>query len=263
MSHPSPRIHEKLVLITGASRGIGQSLANDLASRGAHLILTHRSKEGLDCTGLRSSHKVRDIYMDLSQQESIENCCNDLIGRGLVPDILINNAGTGTVELLERMDPREISKVIQVNLTAAMQLTNLFLPAMLKRGSGLIVNQASINAFIHTPLLSIYSASKAGLTAFTKSLEYELAGTGVSTLLLVTPPVQTSMFEQSSKAASKHFKGMDAKAVAPDAYARMIADAIEKQKNVLKPSGSLGAMLWMMTHFSNLQKMIFAKSFSR
>lgn len=249
----------KLVLITGATGGIGHAMAKEMANRGARLIMTCRpGREAALPTLSGKGH--RHICTDLNQPENRLLPFSELIGDDLVPDVLINNAGLDDVEFFHNMSNDQIASMVQVNLTSAIMISRIFLPAMLERGSGLLVNQASINAYIYTPLLSTYVATKAGLAAFTKCLQHELIGSGVDTLLLVTPPVKTKMLERSAAKAARHLQGPSGNALTIEEYAGQVADAIEGRKKVLQPKGAMGIMLRLMSTFPGLQ---FKKTFSR
>ena len=131
------------------------------------------------------------MRMDLGSRESIDESCAELGDEPQTIDVIVNNAGLVTGGLLEEQDLDEIYAMFQVNLVAVVQLTQAVLPGMIERGSGQIVNNASISGYAYFPAATTYAASKAGVVAFTESLRRELKDTGVSTLHLVTPGVDT------------------------------------------------------------------------
>ena len=218
------KLQGKTVLVTGASRGIGRSLAGELEERGAR-VLSGRRDDG------------RGIWLDLGSRETIDEAC-DLLGEELGRvDVLVNNAGAFTGGQLERQDVDELYNLFQVNLVGLIHLTRRILPAMLERGSGKIVNHSSLVAYFHFPGISTYSASKAGVAAFTDSLRRELRGTGVDTLEVVTGGVDTEMLQN----AAGHLEGQANSSgwqwMSPDEWASRIADAIEGDRRVLQPPG--------------------------
>jgi short-subunit dehydrogenase len=218
------RLDGKTVLITGASRGIGRALAAELEERGAHVLAGGRD----DGPG---------VWMDLGSRNTIDEGC-DLLGdalRGV--DVLVNNAGAFAGGQLESQDVDELYNLFQVNLVGLIHLTRRVLPAMLERGSGKIVNHSSLVAYFRFPGISTYSASKAGVSAFTESLRRELRGTDVTTLEVVTGGVDTEMLRGAAgrldgQADSSGWQWMSA-----DDWASRIADAIESDRRVLQPPG--------------------------
>jgi short-subunit dehydrogenase len=213
----------KTVLVTGASRGIGQALAAELAGRGARVLAGRRDRAG--------------VRMDLGSRESIDASC-DALGDDLRSiDVLVNNAGAFTSGQLERQEVDALYDVFQVNLVGLVHLTRRVLPGMLDRGSGKIVNHSSLVAYFRFPGISTYSASKAGVTAFTECLRRELKGTGVSTLEVVTGGVDTDMLNHAAGQLRGHTDPSGWQWMEPAEWAARIADAIESDKQTLQPPG--------------------------
>jgi short-subunit dehydrogenase len=210
--------------VTGASRGIGRALAAELEERGAR-VLAGRRDDG------------RGVWLDLGSRETIDESC-DALGEELRRvDVLVNNAGAFTGGQLENQDVDEIYNLFQVNLAGLVHLTRRVLPAMLERGSGKIVNHSSLVAYFRFPGISTYSASKAGVTAFTESLRRELRGTGVTTLEVVTGGVDTEMLHGAAGRLEGQTDSSGWQWMSPDEWASRIADAIESDRRVLKPPG--------------------------
>jgi short-subunit dehydrogenase len=232
-------IANRQILITGASRGIGRAFAKMCAEEKAHLHLVMRVSDSslvaeLDKLGARS---VTIWENDLGQRQGVEDLIQGLADAPI--DILFNNAGLLTGGLLEQQSLEDIYNLMQVNVTALIHLTRGILPGMLKRKRGKIINHSSIAAYIHFPCASTYAASKAAVSAFTECLRLELKGTGVSTLLLVTPSVKTHMTDQIENLYSKHFK-IPKKALQPAQYVKMIREAILHDLDILEPGGITG-----------------------
>jgi uncharacterized protein len=175
--------------------------------------------------------------MDLGSRESIEACCDALADELPRLDALVNNAGSFTAGQLERQDMADIYDVFQVNLTGLAHLTRRVLPFMLERGSGKIVNHASLVAYFRFPGISTYSASKAGVSAFTECLRRELTGSGVSTLEIVTGGVDTEMLRGAANTLDSHLDPSGWQWMRPEEWAARIADAIERDKQTLEPPG--------------------------
>ncbi|MFN7825517.1 MAG: SDR family NAD(P)-dependent oxidoreductase, partial [Pseudobdellovibrionaceae bacterium] len=175
------------VMITGCNRGIGKAVALMCAADGAHLHIVNRKadqalEEELTQAGAAS---LKFYQLDLSQRANIDQFLKDT--KDLQIDILFNNAGLLTGGLLENQTVDEIYAMLQVNVNALIHLTHGFLPRMIARKRGKIINHASVTGVMHFPCATTYAASKAAVIAFTDSLRAELKGTGVTTLVLVTP----------------------------------------------------------------------------
>lgn len=235
-------IKKAQVLITGANRGIGLAFAKSCAEDGAHLHLVVRKKEAalvkeMEAAGAAS---VTLWQADLSSRSGVEKLIEAT--QDIKVDILFNNAGMLTGGLFEEQSEDEIYQVTQVNLTALMHLTKAYLPGMLRRKRGKIVNNSSIAAIMHFPCASTYAATKAGVLAFTDSLRAELQGTGVGTLLLITPGIKTRMFDDIEKKYGKNFE-IPQETISPQVYAKMIRDAVLNDLEVLEPHGLTGIAL--------------------
>lgn len=227
------RIDGATVLVTGTSRGIGRSIVSELSSRGARVLAGTRDGNARPTQG----PAVIPVRMDLGSRESIDACCDalgDELGR---IDVLVNNAGAFTAGQLERQDIGDMYNVFQVNLAGLAHLTRRVLPAMLERDSGKIVNHASLVAYFRFPGITTYSASKAGVSAFTESLRRELKDTGVSTLEIVTGGVDTGMLRNAADRLDDHTDPSGWQWMEPDEWAGRIVDAIEQDKRVLQPPG--------------------------
>jgi uncharacterized protein len=217
-------LERKTVLVTGASRGIGAALARELDARGAR-VLAGRRDGG------------RGVRMDLGSRAAIDESCDALGDELRRIDVLINNAGAFTAGQLEAQDVGELYDVFQVNLVGLAHLTRRVLPAMLERGSGKIVNHSSLVAYFRFPGVSTYSASKAGVTAFTDCLRRELRGTGLTTLEVVTGGVDTDMLDHAAGQLSGHTDPSGWQWMSPDDWAGRIVDAIERDEQTLQPPG--------------------------
>lgn len=175
-------LKDRVVLLTGASRGIGPLIAEALARRGAALALTARSIEGLLGTADRVRELGADTYLvpaDVgvpSQREELVASVQNHYGR---IDVLVNNAGIETEGAYADLSWPSVVENVEVNLLAPMALVHLVLPGMLVRGTGHIVNIASIAAKSGAPYAATYSGAKAALAEWTRSLRLELRDTGV------------------------------------------------------------------------------------
>jgi len=224
-------------LVTGANRGIGRALVERFAREPLKLVLAGvRSPERFEPIA-SSSGEVRPVRMDLSSQASIDECC-DALGEDLRHvDLLVNNAGLMTGGLLEEQQMDEVYAMFQVNLAAVAHLTHRVLPSMVERGSGKVVNNASISGYAWFPAATTYAASKAGVVALTQSLRRELRDTGVTTLQLVTPGVDTDMLDATEDVYGRHMDTSAWDKVSPDDWADRVLGAIRDDRDVLGPGG--------------------------
>ena len=229
----------KTTLITGGLSGIGKALAEQAAQDHNTVLLAQRSFSSAEERELLrlGAKRVVQFSKDLSQEEQVFELAQDLKTQSFQVDILINNAGQFIGGLIETQDPQCVSQSINLNLKTPILLTRLLLPSMLKRDSGRIVNNSSLSGVLHWPCASAYSAGKAGLIAFDNCLRQELRGTGVRTLLLLTPTVKTKMLEKANEICSSHFNSLSFKSVSAEDWAKEVWQALRKDKKILYPKG--------------------------
>jgi uncharacterized protein len=182
-------------LVTGASSGIGVALAGELARRGHGLILVARRADRLRemAAEIGNEHGVRVewIDVDLTDAAARDRIPAEVAGRGLVVDLLINDAGMGTSGRFFELPIEQEIRMIRLNVEAMVALCGAFLPGMVERGSGRVLNVASVSGFMPVPQQATYSASKAFVLTFTEALTIDLHGTGVTATALCPGPVKT------------------------------------------------------------------------
>jgi short-subunit dehydrogenase len=197
MALPAPS-EDSAALITGASSGIGADIARALASRGHNVVLVARRADRLSALASElSAHRVRAeaIDCDLQDREARARMLDELDALGLRVDGLVNNAGFGTAGLFQRLDGEREAEMVRVNCEAVVALCGHFVPKMAERGTGAILNVASIAGFQPLPTQATYSASKAFVLNFTQALGADLHGTGVSATALCPGPVKTEFVD--------------------------------------------------------------------
>lgn len=185
----------KVVLITGASSGFGEDAARLFAKEGCRVVLAARRLEKLQQLAADIQNEGGEaiaIPMDINKREEIEVMVQTALDLYERIDILFNNAGFGAVDWFEELDAeRHIETLVSVNLTGTMLVTRAVLPDMLDRGSGHIINMASVAGLIASPLITSYSASKYGVRAFTDSLRREVAPLGIKVSGIYPGPAAT------------------------------------------------------------------------
>src|SRR6266480_269080 len=188
----------KTALITGASSGIGAAFATRLAAAGTHLILVARSEEKLRALAsqLAKQHPIRAevIVADLSRVGAALTVFEETQQRGLTVDILINNAAFGTFGQFDTLDAEREQQEILLNVATLVDLTHHFLPVMVARRQGAIINVASRAAFQPCPYMAVYGASKAFVLSFSEALWGEYRTKGVRILAVCPGETATEFF---------------------------------------------------------------------
>jgi uncharacterized protein len=193
-------------LITGGNSGIGLELARQAAADGRDLILVAHNVATLEAAEaeLKRNINVHTISQDLSQPGAAGIVYDRVRTLGAEVDCLINNAGFGDHGPFATSDLARQRSMIAVNVTALTELTRLFLPAMLERGHGQILNTASVTGFVPGPRMSVYFATKHYVLAFSEALIEELRGSGVTVTALCPPPVRTPFVSEAQIASANY-----------------------------------------------------------
>ncbi len=190
----SRRFEGKVVVITGASAGIGAAAARQFAAEGAAVALAARSAAPLTDLASeleRGGARALAVPTDIAHPQAVSRLLSTVADRFGGIDVLVNNAGANKRGPIERYTPEELASVVQVNLTAPIMLTRLVLPYLRTRGRGAVVNVASIAGRIPLGDEAVYSATKFGLRAFTFAMQEELHGSGITMSAVSPGPVDT------------------------------------------------------------------------
>jgi short-subunit dehydrogenase len=219
----------KTALITGASFGIGLELARIFAREGYNLVLVARSADKLRqlASELEKGHGTRSLILaaDLTEPGASAYVLDQTTRADIQVDVLVNNAGFGQYGMFAENDLEECLRQIQLNVTTLTHLTRLYLPAMIARKSGRILNVASTAAFQPGPLMAVYYATKAYVLHFSEAIANELQGTGVTVTCLCPGPTATEFQKRANIAGIRLTKYgcMDARTVAEDGYRALMA----------------------------------------
>jgi short-subunit dehydrogenase len=215
-------------LITGASAGIGRDLAGVLAENRFDLIIVARNQQALEklAAELSSQYKihVEVIVRDLSYASAPDEIHAKVREKGITLDVLINNAGFGTHGPFAGIDVKLVRDMLHVNVVALTLLTRLFLPDMLARKRGRIMNVASTAAFQPGPLMAEYYASKAYVLWLSEAIATEVAGSGVTVTALCPGPTTTEFQKRAGIENTRMFErvSMDSMSVARIGYEGMM-----------------------------------------
>jgi short-subunit dehydrogenase len=215
-------------LITGASSGLGAEYARLFAADKHGLVLVARRKDRLEALAgeLRPAHGVRVevVSMDLATPDGPARLFEEVGRLGLQVDFLVNNAGFGASGAFADLELSRELEMIQVNITSLVVLTRSFLPAMIARRSGRILNIGSTAGFPPGPFMAVYYASKAFVNSFTEALWYELKGTGVSATVSCPGATATEFAEVAGNSRSLLFRlgAANPKTVAAQGYRAMM-----------------------------------------
>ncbi len=216
-------------LITGASAGLGTEFARLFAADKHDLILVARRKDRLDALGAELSQKhgvkVHSIGADLMDPNAAGTVVAEVEKLGLAVDFLVNNAGFGTTGPFVQLDAAKEVGEVTCNITTLVALTRAFLPGMVKRGHGRVLNIGSTAGFQPGPWMATYYATKAFVNSFTEALWHELKGTGVTATVSCPGATATEFAAVSGNDKSRLFAmgAMTAPEVAAEAYAVMHA----------------------------------------
>lgn len=241
-------------VVTGASTGIGRELADLAARDGYDIVLVARSESVLNAVAadLRQKWKrnVTVIAKDLTHPDAPREIFSAVSDAGLEVEVLVNNAGFGLLGKFWELDEREQVDMVQLNVTALTDLTRLFLPQLIARRRGMIMNIASTAAFQPGPLMSVYYATKAYVLSFSEAIHNEAREYGVTVTCVCPGATKTEFDKRARMTNTKLFaKGhvMSARQVAEIGWKAM------KRGKPLVITGALNALMAFLTRFAPIQ----------
>ncbi|MFC2074834.1 SDR family NAD(P)-dependent oxidoreductase [Bdellovibrionota bacterium] len=243
--------NRETALITGASFGIGYELAQIFARKGYDLVMVARTEGKLNemAKELSAAHKVnvKVIAKDLILPSSPQEIFDELKAENISIDILVNNAGVGTFGRFWETDLKTQLDMIQINISALTHLTGLFLPDMIERGKGKILNVGSTAGFQPGPLMAVYYATKSYVLLFSEALANELKRTGITVTTLCPGPVKTE-FQRRAKLEKNVFL-LKGKIFEPDTIAEAGYKGLMKGKSIVIPGLMFKAPIQMSRFF--------------
>ncbi|HEX9177426.1 MAG: SDR family NAD(P)-dependent oxidoreductase [Mycobacterium sp.] len=233
-----PPAEDRAALITGASSGIGEAIARELARRGHRVVLVARRVEQLEALAGELGARAHPLPADLSERTERAALPGRVAALGVSVDVLINNAGLATVGPIAKAVPEKELNLVEVDVAAVVDLCCRFVPGMVERRRGAVLNVASTGAFGPLPGQASYGAAKAFVLSYTDSLRGELRGTGVTATTLCPGPVKTGFGEVAG------ISDEEAEAALPrvmwktaDEVARAGIDGLAAGKGVVVPGG--------------------------
>ena len=201
-------LNDKIAIVTGASQGIGETIAVEMAKSGANVFCLARNKNALDSTInkiISNGDKASAYSCDISDNEQFNNIVTDIFKEYGSIDILVNNAGITNDTLLMRMSDDQWDSVLNINLKGSFTCTRTVIKYMMKKKSGRIINITSIVGLTGNAGQANYAASKAGLIGMTKSIAKEVASRGITANCVAPGWIETAMTEQLSDDVKNKF----------------------------------------------------------
>jgi len=224
----------KTVLITGATSGIGFALAKCFGKEGYDLVLVSSSKERLYQAAVKlqfmqgGRNGIVTICQDLSVSDAAQKINQQLKKKKISIDVLVNNAGVGLIGEAATNDVEKLNQMFQVNVQAVTQLCTIFLREMYQKGSGKILNVASVGAFQPGPYTAAYYAGKAYVASYSRAIRSEAAGKGIQVCTLYPGTTRTDFFRRAGKATPFW-------AMSPDRVAHIAYIGLMKNREIIVP----------------------------
>lgn len=220
------KLASRVVIVTGASRGIGEAAARALHGRGAHVGLVARSGDDLEALSSSLGSRVGWATADVADRGQVKTAVELLTDQLGPPDVLVNNAGIGAYAAVLEEDPAEFERMMRVNYLGTVHTTLAVLPGMSDRRRGHIVNVASVAGQLGAPFEAAYSASKFAVVGFSESLAAEVHALNIAVSMVHPGPVATTFTETRGVPFQRDVP----KPVGPESIAEAVVTAIEKNR---------------------------------
>ena len=242
-------LEKKVVLVTGAAKGIGKATAIEFAKNGARLILADIDEGGLKITAEEIKKYRKEVIFvktNVSDPKSVENLVNKSISKMGRVDVLANIAGILIKAEMKDCDLSDWKKIINVNLWGPIHTVHYLLPHMLKNGNGHIVNMSSGAGFIALPGTIIYGTSKYGVYGFSENLRIELANYGIGVTVVGPGSVKTDMTQKLvSRGVFTAIDSTKQRLMMPEQIAKKIVKAVKKNKFILLPGAEIKVVYYL------------------
>lgn len=234
----------RTVVITGCSTGFGRLMSEELARKGDRVYATLRGVKSsnarianeLQALAAKEKVDLRVLELDVTSTSSVDAAAAKVLAESGAPDAVVNNAGQMFVGLTEAFSADELAKQLDINVVGVHRVSRAFLPAMRKRGQGLIMNISSIAGRMSLPFFGVYHASKWALEGYSMALRAELASSGVDVVVVEPGPFTTELFPRSPKPADSDGRGKTYPALAHQTFDQMGASFDQVFKDPKAPT---------------------------
>ncbi|MGR6545600.1 SDR family NAD(P)-dependent oxidoreductase [Paenibacillus tundrae] len=244
-------LKDQVVFITGASSGIGALCAQMLIEEGAIPILAARSRDKLEEIGASLNGQHELLTLDVTNDEQVQAAISNMLEKYGRIDILLNNAGYGKFAAMTEMTVQEFDEMMDVNYMGIVRCTKAVLPHMLKRGTGQIVNVASMAGKIGTAKSASYTATKHAVLGFSNALRQELRKTGVKVTTINPGPIDTPFFHRADPTGN-YVNNVRWMMLKPEDVAKHMVQAMKKRKEEVNLPRMASAGIWLYQLFPRL-----------
>jgi short-subunit dehydrogenase len=221
----------KVVVITGASMGIGEAIAKEFASQGASVVLAARDAGRLDAARERIRGELLAVPCDVTRREDLSRLLETSLQRFGRVDVWVNNAGYGLMDSVAQMDLGECRRMFETNLFAVIQAMQLVTPVMKQQGGGAIINISSVAGYIAIPYMAAYGATKHALNAISKGARMELQPAGIQVINVCPGYITTDFAVNAVKGKERYRLGVAARrGITAERVARAVLNAYIKNK---------------------------------
>jgi short-subunit dehydrogenase len=222
----------KVVVVTGASMGIGEAIAKEFAAHGASVVMVARDLTRLEAARARvGGTNTVTVSCDVTKPDDLARVLATTLTRFRRVDVWVNNAGHGLMDSVAQMDLAECRRMFETNLFAVIQAMQLVAPAMQKQGSGAIINISSVAGYIAVPYMAAYGATKRALNAITRAARMELEQSGVQVINVCPGYIATDFALNAVKGKERYRLGVAARTgITPDQVAHAVLRAYQKNK---------------------------------
>lgn len=258
------KINDKLVLVSGASSGIGAATAKAMVNAGGRVVLLARRKEALDQVVAEITSTDGQVWaysVDLADADAVTAVAKQITEKLGIPDIIINNAGAGRWLFVDETSPVEAVEMMAVPYFATFNVTHAFLPAMLMRNSGHIVNISSVGSRFVWPGATAYLAARWAVRGFTEALRADLAGSGIGVALYESALVTSPYWKHNLGSRERVPKMAELiPAITPEQAANAIIRGVEKNKRLIVLPFMLKLIYWLYAVFPGVVQWLMIKT---
>ena len=256
------KLEGKVVVVTGASMGIGEAMAREFAEAGASVVLSSRDIKRAEEARARAGHPERTLALacDVCKRADLEALLKAALDRFSRVDVWINNAGYGLLDSVATMDVAECRRLFDTNLFGAIEGMQVATPALKAQGSGTIINISSIAGHIPVPYMAAYSATKHAMNAIGKAARVELKGTGVEVMTVCPGYIGTSFGDNTvqGKERKRMNTAASAGATAEEVARAVLRGYLKRKREVFVP-WKYGLAVWLYRFFPGLVESQMAK----